>query len=195
MDPPEAYAPPGWDRMPPADLHPFLRSLSEEHARLTEALSAVEDAIGSAKENGFTQETDHALMYFLQVFDRDFIPHSREEETTLFPLLSERLIADGEHSKGKTVTTAVDVMRDEHLKAVQLAAVVLNFVRVGLCLPDERSRRTVIDAALRETTNLVELLRLHIFREDNIVFPSTQRLISAREMDAMRSANQSAARE
>ena len=185
MDPPEAFAPPGLQRVSPEDMHPFLRCLSEEHACLSQELDTIEEMIQSVKVDGFTAAADRALMGFLQALDRDFIPHSREEELVLFPLLNERLIKDGEHSKGARVTTAVDVMRDEHLKAVQLAAVVLNLVRLGSVLPDERSAGIVINAAVREVTNLVELLRLHMFREDNILFASANRLISPVELDRM----------
>ncbi|MCC6850271.1 MAG: hemerythrin domain-containing protein [Deltaproteobacteria bacterium] len=185
MDPPEAFAPPGLEPIPPAELHPFLRRLGEEHARLTEALDGLETVLQEVGTSGFTTNVDHAVMRFLEVFDRDFVSHSREEEAVLFPPLHQRLIDDGEHSRGETVTTAVDVMCGEHLKAVQLAAVVLNLLRVGSCLPDERSARIVIGAALREAENLIELLRLHMFREDNIVFASAQRLLSTAELDAM----------
>jgi hemerythrin-like domain-containing protein len=188
MDPPDAYAPPGETGGDEADLekrHPYLRALSEDHARLMEAMALLEDKLAKVGETGFTADADVAVMRFLETFDREFIPHSREEEARLFPLLDERLIADGEHSKGPVVTTAIDVMKDEHLKAVQLAAVVLNFVRVASVLPDERSARLMVDAALGELKKLVELLRLHIFREDGIVFAQAQGLITPAELDAI----------
>ena len=153
--------------------------------RLSKELDAIEEVIQTVKLGGFTRAADRALMGFLQVLDRDFIPHSRQEESALFPLLSERLIADGEHSKGATVLTAVDVMMNEHLKIVQLAAVVLNLVRLALVLPDEKSALVVINAAVREAANLVEVLRLHMFREDNILFASANRLVSSAELDRM----------
>ena len=185
MDPPEAYAPPSLDRVSAEELHPFLRRLTEDHVRLSKELDAIEEVIQTVKLGGFTRAADRALMGFLQVLDRDFIPHSRQEESALFPLLSERLIADGEHSKGATVLTAVDVMMNEHLKIVQLAAVVLNLVRLALVLPDEKSALVVINAAVREAANLVEVLRLHMFREDNILFASANRLVSSAELDRM----------
>ncbi|HJW76737.1 MAG: hypothetical protein A2138_20475 [Deltaproteobacteria bacterium RBG_16_71_12] len=188
MDPPDAYAPPGETGGDAADLakrHPYLRALSEEHARLMEAMALVEEKLAKVAETGFTADADVAVMRFLETFDREFVPHSREEEARLFPLLHERLIADGEHSKGRVVTTAIDVMKDEHLKAVQLAAVVLNFVRMASVLPDEKSAQLVVDAALGELTKLVELLRLHIFREDGIVFARAQGLIAPTELDAI----------
>ena len=187
MDPPEAYAPPGLDRVALTEMHPFLRQLGEEHALLSEELSVVEAAILSVQKSGFTKQVEGTLLGFCQVLDRDFIPHSRQEEVVLFPLLHERLIADGEHSKGRAPTTAVDVMQDDHLKIIQLAAVIVNFLRLGPHLPDASSTLVVQEAALRHAQSLVELLRLHMFREDNIVFCSAHRLISAQELDRMQS--------
>lgn len=185
MDPPEAFAPPSLDPVAAADLHPFLRELTEQHAGLSRQLDVVEEVLQAVESSGFTAQADRALMRFLEAFDRDFVPHSRAEEGILFPLLRERLVAHGEHSKGKVLTTPVDVMAREHLKAIQLAAVVLNLIRVGSCLPDPQSARIVVGAALKEAANLVELLRLHMFREDNILFASAQRLLSTAELTAM----------
>lgn len=186
MDPPEAYAPPAMDRVAPEDLHPFLRKLTEEHAAFMGELSIFEEAILSVQKTGFTKESDQRLRHFFHFFDQEFVPHSRREEVTLFPLLRERLITDGEHSKADAPTTATDLMEDDHHKAVQLAAVVLNFMGLAFRLPDERSKLVVLDAALEQGKALVELLRLHIFREDNLVFSSAHRLISRTEFDEMR---------
>ena len=78
-------------------------------------------------------------------------------------------------------------MEDEHAKAMQLAAVVVNFLGLVFRLPDERSGMIVLDAALEQGKNLVELLRLHVFREDNVVFSLAHRLISTAEFDEMQS--------
>lgn len=45
----------------------------------------------------------------------------------------------------------------------------------------------VPDAALEQGENLVELLQLHVFREDNVVFSLAHRLISKTEFDEMQS--------
>src|SRR3990172_9261073 len=187
MDPPDAYAPPSVEPVPAAELHPFLRKFRDEHAPLTEELNAFEEAILSIQKNGYTRESDAKLKHFFHFFDREFTPHNRRGEAALFPLLHARLIADGEHGKGKVPTTAVDLMEDEHLKAMQLAAVVVNFLGLAFRLPDERSRLIVLDAALEQGKNLVELLRLHVFREDNVVCSLAHRLISRAEFDEMQS--------
>lgn len=76
-------------------------------------------------------------------------------------------------------------MEDEHAKAMQLAAVVLSFLGLAFRLPDERSSMIVLDAALEQGKNLAELLRLHVFGEDSIVFPLARRLIAGAEFNAM----------
>ena len=187
MDPPDAYAPPGVEPVPAAELHPFLRKFRDEHVPLMEELNAFEEALLAIQEHGYTKESDIKLRHFFAFLDHEFIPHSRREEATLFPLLHQRLIADGEHGKGSVPTTATDLMEDEHAKAMQLAAVVVNFLGLVFRLPDERSGMIVLDAALEQGKNLVELLRLHVFREDNVVCSLAHRLISAAEFDAMQS--------
>lgn len=187
MDPPDAYAPPSVEPVPTTELHPFLRKFRDEHVPLMEELNAFEEAILSIQKNGYTKESDTKLRHFFHFFDHEFIPHGRREEATLFPLLHQRLIAAGEHGKGSVPTTATDVMEDEHAKAMQLAAVILNFLGLAFRLPDERSRLIVLDAALEKGKNLVELLRLHVFREDNVVFSLAHRLISRTEFDEMQS--------
>lgn len=194
MDPPEAYAPPAVNRVSPEQMHPFLRKFRDEHALFMEELKIFEETILSIQKTGFTKELHKKLKHFFHFFDRDFVPHSRREEAVLFPLLNERLIADGEHGKGavritgEVPATSIDLMEDDHLKAAQLAAVVLNFLGLACRLPDERSRLIVLDTALEQGKNLVELMRLHIFREDNIVFSSAHRLISWSEFDGIESA-------
>lgn len=187
MDPPEATSPPTIDRVDPAQMHPFLRKLCEEHVVFMEELKMFEEAILAIQQDGFTKKLDSRLRHFFHFFDHNFVPHSRREEAALFPLLNARLIAGGEHSPGEHPTTAVDLMEDDHLKAVQLAAVVLNFMGLAFRLPDQTSRLVVLDAALEQGKNLVELMRLHIFREDNVVFASAHKLVSGSEFDQMQS--------
>ncbi len=188
MDPPDAYAPPGMGGVSAAEMHPFLRRYVDEHVPFLTEVKALEDTLGEIQKAGYTRELDARLRHFFSVFDEQFIRHHRREEAVLFPLLHERLIAGGEHSKGEDeITTAVDVMMDEHTKAIQLAAVVLNFLGLAFRFPDEKARLVVLDAALEQGKDLVELLRLHVFREDHVVFPMAHRLIAGREFDELQS--------
>ena len=185
MDPPDAYAPPNLDPVSPAEMHPFLRAFHDEQVPLTQELNALEEAIVAIQKTGYTRESDACLMRFFQFFDREFPRRSRREEAALFPLLHERLIASGEHAKGDAPTTAIDMMQDQHAEAAQLAAVVVNFLGLVHRLPDERSRLIVLDAALEQCKNLVELLRLMVFRKNNVLYALAHRLISGAEFDRM----------
>lgn len=187
MDPPDAYAPPRLDPVPVQALHPFLRRFSEEHAPFLQELNAFEESILAIQESGYTRESDAGLRRFFNYFDQVFGAQSRREEANLFPLLRERLIASGEHGSGSDPTTATDAMADEHAKAMQLAAVVVNFLGLVFRLPDERSGMIVLDAAIEQCKTLLELLRLHVFREDNVIIPLAHRLISGTELDRMHS--------
>jgi len=185
LDPPDAYAPPNLEPVPAQALHPLLRQFAQEHVPFMRELDAFEQAILSVQRDGYTRDADAGLRHFFDYLEREFAAHSRREEALLFPLLRERLIASGEHGKGTAPATATDLMEDEHAKAMQLAAVVVNFLGLVFRLPDERSGMVVLDAALEQGKNLVELLRLHVFREDNIVFPLAHRLIATAEFDRL----------
>jgi len=185
MDPPDAYAPPSIVPVAVEDMHPYLRQMVEEHKPFLVEVDAFEDAIISIQKGGYTKEADGRLRRFLNFLDEEFIAHNRREEAALFPLLRQRLIAAGEHGSGDDPDTPVDLMQDEHIKAVQLAAVILNFLGLAFRFPDEGTRLIVLDAALEQGKFLVELLRLHMFREDNVVFPLAHQLITPAELDRM----------
>lgn len=185
LDPPDAYAPPRMTPVAVADMHPFLQRLVAEHVPFLREVEAFENALLSIRKNGYTKVADGQLRHFLNFFDEEFIAHHRREETALFPLLRQRLLAAGEHGSGADPQTPVELMQDEHLKAIQLAAVILNFLGLAFRFPDEQTRLTVLDAALEQAGFLVELLRLHIFREDNMIFPLAQQLITPGEFEQM----------
>jgi hypothetical protein len=187
MDPPEAYAPPSLDPVPPAEMHAFLRKLRDRHIPLMDELKAFEDAILAIRGSAYTKELDARLKRFFRFLDGDFASHSRREEAALLALLHERLLVQGEHSKSEVPRTAVDFIEDEHAKALQLAAVIVNFLGLAFRLPDERSRLVTLDAALEESKNLIELLRLLVFRKDTVLYSLAHRLIAKAEFDRMQS--------
>jgi len=185
MDPPDAYAPPHIEPVATTDLHPFLQRLVAEHVAFLEALHVFEETLTAIRKQGYTKAADAQLRHFLNYFDEHFIAHHRHEEAELFPLLKRRLLEAGEHGSGPDPQTPVDLMQDEHIKAIQLAAVVLNFLGLAFRFPDQQTRLTVLDAALEQAGFLVELLRLHVFREDNVVFALAHRLLTAEELAQM----------
>jgi len=50
-------------------------------------------------------------------------------------------------------------------------------------LKDNEAKAVVFDIAYNNGKELVETIRLHIFREDNTIFPLAQQLLTKEELD------------
>ncbi len=68
---------------------------------------------------------------------------------------------------------------------MQITSVCFNFFGLASRLPDADSRTIVLDLAIEQGKALIEYLRLHIFREDNVIFPLAQKFITEEEFDEM----------
>lgn len=170
MDPPDAYRPPVMDVVPVEDLEFILQHLIEEHKLVEKELDKFENTLIQIRKEGFTKESNKEIGAFFEFLDSDIVSHHSKEDRLVFPVLHRRLIEVGEHGKGPVRETAVDMMENDHIKIMQLAALVFNLIGITSRLPDQDSRLMVLDIALEHAMTLIESLRLHIFREDNIVF-------------------------
>jgi len=169
--PPEAYAPPKVDEeVPYEDMHPFLQELRDEHDAFTKKLSEFEETLNMMQNGKVDREIDKRLQDFFEYFDEEIREHNLKEEKDFFPLISNMMDKDGNHSKGKDDFNAIDILEDEHIKFIQMTAIVFNFFALFSRIPDEKSRIIILDAAIAESKALVELLKVHIYREENIVF-------------------------
>ena len=183
MDPPDAYSPPHQEEVSHDDFHAFLKQLIEEHSNCTKRLDDFEETLLHIQSSGIDKSTDKRLGEFFHFFDESIVKHNQKEEKRLFPLLQKRLLENGEHGSGKDPVTAIDMLEDDHIKALQLASVVFNLFGLTLRLPDADSRLIVLDAAIEQGKVLVELLKLHIFREENVVLPMAHKYISHKEFE------------
>ncbi|MDE2026927.1 MAG: hemerythrin domain-containing protein [Candidatus Omnitrophica bacterium] len=185
LNPPDAFHPPSSDNIAIDDLHPYLRQLAGEHEAIRLALKKFEETIMAIKEKGVTKEVNNALKDFFQFFNEELMAHMKREEKDLFPILTQALNNKRKGSSFEGVTTAVDVMEEDHLKAVQLTVVIFNFFGLVARLNDQVSRDLVMDAALAEADQLIELLRLHIFREETIIFPFIHKSVDIKELNCL----------
>ena len=190
MDPPDAYNPPGKVSVNVEDMHPFLKRLVDDHKKIKKALEEFEIAVRSIREDGVTRKTNAAFAHFFRSFDDVFLAHDKKEEKYIFPVLEAELIKKGEHSKGSVITKATDVMEEDHARIIQLTAVIFNFFALASRLTDPVSRNVVLDAALNQADEFIELLRLHIFREDTIVFPLAHQLIDEKVLTSFMTENE-----
>ena len=188
MSPPDAYSPPaGIEEVPYEAMPKFLQKLMDDHKAFQGELEQFEGVLGRLQENGLKPDktVDEGLRKFFGLLDDQIAGHQVEEERLLFPVLHERLVEKGEHSAGRVPQTAVDMLEDDHAKVIQLAAVTFNFLGLAARLPDPSSRVIVLDAALEQGKALIEILRLHIFREDHVAFPLAVKHLSESEFAEM----------
>jgi len=185
MDPPEAYDP--MHTVTEIDPNTFplaLKKLYDEHQSGLEIIKDFETNLIAYKEKQFqlSREINESFAKFFEYFDAELLPHNRKEERHLFPILNDELIASGEHSTEGKPTTAVDLMEDDHVKFIQLGTLTFNFLGLAPRIMDPQSKGLILDIAYNNGIELVEMLKLHIFREDNTLFPLAAKLISAEKM-------------
>jgi hypothetical protein len=180
MDPPNAY---DNDRVVGSNydaMDSFLQELMDEHKEVIEKTAAFDNALIKFKTNGFQfeDEINKAFNEFFVYFDDHILPHNRKEERHYFRLLHDRLIESGEHGTGEDPSTAVDIMIDDHVKFIQLAALTFNLLGLGTRLQDADSKIMTFDLAFNTGRELSEMIRLHVFREDETLFPLSQSLLT-----------------
>lgn len=187
MDPPDAYGGAVIDAVAYDELHPRLQRYMDEHRKAEEMIDRFEQAMARFKETRYTLDgaINETFREFFTFFDDKLLDHNRREERELFPLLHRRLIEKGERSTGPVPTTAVDLMEDDHTRFIQLGALAFNLLGLAARLPDAPSVLFTYDAAYDAARELTEALRLHIHREDSILFPLAHQLIAREEMDRL----------
>ena len=184
MDPPQAYdSSHAVEGVNYDDMHPVLQAFMDEHKVGVEKLENFEKTLIQFKKSNFiiTREVNEIFSTFFQFFDDKIMDHNQREEKYLFPLLHQKLIESGEKGEGENPQTAVDMMEDDHIKFIQLGSLTFNILGLATRLPDDHSRALAFDVAYNNGMELIELLRLHIYREDNILFPLAHKLISPKE--------------
>lgn len=183
MDPPEAFAP---STVPPVvgEMPPVLKTLIEEHDRFLKVFSVFDNALIELKKNRwiFTSEISAGLKQFFQTMDKEIAQHTRKEEKALFPVLYEKFLATGEHSPGARPMTPVDVMEADHQKVEQLTVIVFNLLGLAPRMKSGEDRELLFEKAFEQGQEIVEIMKLHIYKENTVLFPLAQRLISGEEM-------------
>lgn len=180
MDPPDAYDKESTIGLDYEQANIFIKSLVDDHKKVTEELKLFDAALLKFKEGhfAFNKEVAESFNQFYQFLDNHILPHNEREEKYYFRILHQRLIESGEHGSTNEERTAVDVMEDDHVKFIQLGSLSFNLFGLAHRLRDPESIGVVYDLAYNTASELVELLRLHIFREDETLFPLSQKLLT-----------------
>lgn len=187
FNPPDAYNHQNIEPVAYEKMHPFLQKLVDEHQAFTKVLNTFEESLLNWKKNIwiFTDEINSGLKQFFNFFDEEVPLHNQKEEKKLFPLLHNKLIETGEHNSKDTSLTGINIMEDEHIKVAQAAAIVFNFLGLGSRLPDKSSQEITFEASYEQGIAIVETMKLHIFREENILFPQVMMLFTKDELESL----------
>lgn len=188
MDPPDAYSPPAGKTVAYEDYHELIRGFIDEHKVSLTEIGEFEKVLYEFQNSGFsaTKENSEGLKKFFSFLDSKIAIHNLKEEKVLFPLLQKKLIDNGDHSTGVFPRTAIDMLENDHIKIMQTASVIFNLFALASRLPDPASRAVTLDAAVEQGKALIEHIRLHIFREENVVFPMAHSYMSKDELDELR---------
>ena len=178
MDPPGAYKPQGIEPVPYEYLHPVMQLFMNEHKTTLAQTDQLEQTLIQIKTEGISREKNKKLGEFFAYFDDKIVLHNLKEERILFPFIHDRMIDNGEHGTGPIPDTAVDMLENDHIKIMELSTLVFSLMGITSRITDPVSRAVLMDTAVEQGLSLVELLRLHIFREDNVVFPLAHKYLT-----------------
>lgn len=186
LSPPDALTPPSNVKVLYDNLHPYLKLLVDDHNRLKIEmekfqlvlldLSASRDVLGKNAQ---------AVKSFFDIFMTEFILHNQQEEKILFPILAKRFLEVGEHSKAARPITPIDILKNEHIEAMQVGAEARCTWALIHQIIDPSSQTILLGNFLRKSHTLLEMMRLHIFREDDIVFSLAQKHLTPGQLDEM----------
>lgn len=188
MNPPQPFHLAGIEKVALADLAAPLQELVAEHKTFLAVLDGFESALVSFKSSGWMidKAASDAFAKFFNHMDHETPRHNAKEEKALFPILQKKLIAAGECSPGERPSTAIDVMEDDHLRVMQSVCLVFNLLGISSRLKDPESRATVCQIACDQGREIAETMRLHVFKENEVLFPRAQQLIAPDEMEYVR---------
>jgi len=188
MEPPEEFAPSTVEPVAYEDMHPLLQKLMDEHKVFIKVLNNFELALIEWKQNNwiFDSNVNESFKDLFSFLDNNTPEHNKKEEKILFPLLHKKLLQSGEHSTGENPKTGVDIMEEEHIQVAQLGSLCLNFLGLGSRINDKTSREMTFEYAYNQGKDIVEIMRLHIYREDETLFPLAMHLISEEEFESLR---------
>lgn len=149
------------------DMHAIVQGFQDTHKTIVEELSGLEQILTKLQEQGPDKAANEALGKFFKFFDSYVLPHNREQEDLVFEFLEAHAEPPAEDADPDAMTV-IEILREEHTHLIRMGAVMFNFFGVAGHLPDQASQRVIIEAGIRQGETLVDMFRMHIYREDKL---------------------------
>lgn len=161
-------------------MNNVIEKLRECHDHILEHLGQLEKVVRqigiSCFPLGEFQNAQEQLKAFFHFMETSAALHTFHEERGLFPALSS-------HFHGHQECTPVDMMESEHRKAEGILLVQKErFERL------KQERVTAPEDYLEFCSTMMDLVALyrhHIWKENNVLFPMAERLLSQQEFDTV----------
>nr|WP_256236116.1 hemerythrin domain-containing protein [Bacillus sp. EB600] len=152
--------------MPPAELSAGLAQLKEEHSPLREKLAGLLLLTEQIETDAEVEKIFTALKSSVAIFKSELDIHSEREEEVLFPMMGEYI---------GTSSGPVAVMEYEHEQAKALIGDFLRKTNNGQFSIEEMKNAAGL------IKNAHDILSDHFTKEENVLFPMAERMLSDEE--------------
>jgi len=185
MDPPDAYSVKN-DNITGV-LHPLVHRLTVEGEIINQQIADFENNCNELwkKSQIGSQELSETFGVFFRFYDQYLLVSFQNKVRYLYPVIHEKLLDSGEHSKEEYPKTAIDLFEDDYIKTIQLGSLIFNFLGLRNHLKDPVTQNIITDSAFRSAKELIEILKLHFFRESNVLVEMISKMFSSDELDAI----------
>lgn len=157
-----------------------FQSFRDDHARVLGRLDCIEAELRDRWLGEPRPIVELPLLELVGLLEAQFATHMRDEEELLFPVLAE---------SAPETAGVIAGLRDEHAELRQMLAA----IDALLARPASASRDEQLTVQLRD---FVDLLRLHVHKEEDAVFRVAGRVLNrqvvhalARQLDERRAAD------
>jgi len=147
----------------------IFERMREDHRRVLERVAPLEAAMGQEGAWGRDARAEAELRDTLALMDRQFATHMAGEDEVLFPALLEAL---------PEAKASIAPLSAEHAELRDM----LERLKATLAEPDPGDRDEQLAVQLRD---FIDLLRIHIRKEEAVVISVAERVLRPREVQAL----------
>ena len=144
-----------------------LNILLQEHQEGLQHLARLEQAAESIQANGFSAEAIEEIIEAVRWMNNDVREHILREERYLFPVIE------------RHGSELPESMRNDHH---ELRGAFSQFMEIVQEIERGRMRGSSIHEIVQISLHIVTIMRSHITRENELLFPLAKRLLSVEEL-------------
>jgi hemerythrin-like domain-containing protein len=140
-----------------------IGALQREHEAGLQRLTRLENAAEAIRTTGFSAEAFEEIADVIRWFNTDVRRHTEQEEHCLFPMMELH------------VAGLPEVLRSEHRELRSASGLLLQTVNE---VEEGRIRGSSIQEVVQISKLIVELMRNHIAKENNLLFPLAKEVLT-----------------